>query len=208
MSNFNNQEFQNMIKEYNEFEKNISTNIDLYNTICHKKTTKLIEYITTNLSQNNKYAYYFCGRPTYDPKYIDEWFSSAFDELQYKISNHYRDITFADWLDKINKGVLSETDIEEIYETFEGLNECGSIFTYIKICKDDNLSERIKETQSLLVKFAKENDYDINDDIILNESQCHFYFKIGVYYVFGVNLDGPFDTFKYIQKKLKKIENI
>jgi hypothetical protein len=56
----------------------------------------------------------------------------------------------------------------------------------------------------LLYDFAINNkeDFDmpINDEIISNESLCHFYLKIGIYYLYAINLDGPFETYQYVTR--------
>lgn len=202
MKQFNDKEFCNMIEEYN---KNKITDYDNYNKYIEKsceKESELVDYITTNLTQQT-YAYYIYGHSKYNPTDISDLLSESYNELEYEYTN-YKSISFADWLDRFNKGTLSEFDINKIYEIFEGNNESGSLFTYIHICKEDNILKRIEETKKLLYDFAINNkedfNYPINDEIISNESLCHFYLKIGIYYLYAINLDGPFETYQYVTK--------
>lgn len=207
MKQFNDKEFSNMIEEYNKIKITVYENYNEYAEIICKKETELVDYITTDLTQQ-KYAYYICGHTKYNPTDIQELLSETYNELENEYAN-YKSISFADWLDRFNKGTLNEFDIKEIYRYFGLLNECGAIFTYIHICKEDNISERIEETKKMLYDFAIKNkkdlNYQIDDEIISNESLCHFYLKIGIYYLYAINLDGPFKTFQYVTRNGRRL---
>jgi hypothetical protein len=202
MKQFNDKVFRNMIEECNKIKITDYKDYDEYTEIICKKETELVDYITTDLTQH-KYACYICGHLKYNPTDIHELLSETYNELENEYAN-YKSISFADWLDRFNKDTLDEFDIKEIYRNFGLLNECGAIFTYIHICKEDNISKRIEETKKLLNDFAMKNkkdfNYPIDDEIISNESLCHFYLKIGIYYIYAINLDSPFKTFQYITK--------
>jgi hypothetical protein len=202
MKQFNDKVFRNMIEECNKIKITDYDNYNKYAEKSRENKSELVDYLTTNLTEK-KYAYYIYGHSKYNPTDISDLLSESYNELEFEYAN-YKLITFTDWLDRFNKGTLNQFDINKIYEVFEGNNESGSLFTYIHICKEDNLSKRIEETKKLLYDFAINNkeDFDmpINDEIISNESLCHFYLKIGIYYLYAINLDGPFETYQYVTR--------
>ncbi len=185
-----------MVEEYNKIQL-LNNNNDL--DITH---INMIKYLTIDLSPSI-YAYYFQGAGSenggYSPEDIVLWFSETFELLQKDYPIIYQHITFADWLNKIYNGSLSNIDIKNICNNFHKFNECGAIFTYIKISKENNIEERIEETKKLLYEYATKNDETVNDEIVKNEALCHFYLNIGAYYIFGINLDAPFETYEYMK---------
>ncbi len=192
-----------MAEKYDIVEKN--------NKLLDEIEIKMVAQLVIDLS--GKYAYYFCGTMDLENKYVHRWLYTTLDSIK-------EPITFVEWLDKFIEGTLTDTHIEELYERFHEMNECGSIFTHMKITKEDNISKRIEETKELMYKFIEEDreeraimkrfrddiddGYDVSDEIVSNEALCHFYLKIGKYFIFGINLDGPFKTFQFLtnQKKI------
>ena len=93
--------------------------------------------------------------------------------------------TVTGWLDKFDQGTLTDTNIQHLCQGFETINECGALFSYMQISKDNNRYKQIEETNKLL--DAKEFMDNNHDDVALNH---HFYLRIGsYYYVYGINLD-------------------
>lgn len=156
----------------------------------------------TNLS--GKYAYYIDGITDFD---LEDFCTLVFCPRHSVNEKTQNDITYEEWITKFIEGTLSEFEINEIIEMFDAGAQNESLVYHLHVSKDDSLQENIEKVKLLLINHINEfnernedEEWVYSESDIANEALCHFYVKVGAYYIFGINLDDPLETYTYLTR--------